>query len=136
MLLLAILKNPKNELENLCFSECLYYDTLTAYTSQKHPKAFCKENVPNISQIYSFSYGALAQHKNMNNFINLCHHNIDFGINAEWHFFATSHGRGPCDGVGGTIKRFAACSSLQHHQLLTPAQLYSWAKKYLPSIHV
>jgi hypothetical protein len=87
-------------------------------------------------QMYHFSDGASAKHKNKNNFINLCHHNTDFGINAEWHLFATSHGKGPCDGVGGTIKCLAASSSLQHHQILTPAQLYSRAKQHFPSIHV
>ena len=28
------------------------------------------------------------------NFLNLCHNKADFGIDAEWHFFATSHGKG------------------------------------------
>jgi hypothetical protein len=23
----------------------------------------------------------------------------------DWHFFATSHGKGPCDAVGGSVKR-------------------------------
>ena len=31
---------------------------------------------------------------------------------AEWNFFATSHGKGPPDGVGGFIKREAAKASL------------------------
>jgi hypothetical protein len=115
---------------------CLYHDTVMVYTFQKHLIPLFKENVPDISKIYYFSYGASAQYKNKNNFINLCHHNADFGINAAWHFFATSRGRGPCGGVGGTFKHFAAHSSLQHHQVLTPAQLYSRAKEHLPSIHV
>ncbi|ESO09020.1 hypothetical protein HELRODRAFT_168952 [Helobdella robusta] len=32
----------------------------------------------------------------------------DFGLKAEWHFFATSHGKSPCDGIGGTTKRLVA----------------------------
>jgi hypothetical protein len=109
---------------------------MTVYTFQKHLIAFLKQNVPNISKVYYFSYGASAQYKNKNNFINVCHHNTDFRIHAEWHFFATSRGKGPCDSVAGTTKGLAACSSLQHHQILTPAQLHSWAKEYLPFIHV
>jgi hypothetical protein len=69
-------KNSKNGLENLCFeiiSECLYHDTVTKYTFQKHLIEFLKENVPNISKLYYFSDGASAQYKNKNNFINLCH---------------------------------------------------------------
>ena len=52
-------------------------------------------------------------------------------------FFATSHGKGPCDGVGGTVKRLAARASLQRpyrDQLQTPLQLYQWAKENIPSV--
>ena len=30
------------------------------------------------------------------------------GVKLVWNFFATSHGKGPVDGVGGTLKRIAA----------------------------
>ena len=33
----------------------------------------------------------------------MCRNEVDFGMPAEWHFFATSDGKGPCDGVGGTV---------------------------------
>ena len=72
--------------------------------------------------------------KTAKNFINLCHREDDFGMPAEWHFFATSHGKGPCDGVGGTVKRLAAHASLQRpydKHILTPHQLYDFsAPKY------
>jgi hypothetical protein len=129
----SYLKNSKNKLENLCFiiiSECLYHDTVTVYAFQKQLIEFLKENVPNISKTYYFSDGASAQHKNKNNFINLCHHNTDFGIMLNGISLPHHMAKGPCDGVGGTIKRLAACSTLQHHQILTPAQLYSWAREH------
>ena len=31
----------------------------------------------------------------------------------EWIFFATSHGKSPCDGIGGTLKRVAYQESLK-----------------------
>jgi hypothetical protein len=34
-------------------------------------------------------------------------------VSAEWHFFATSHGKGQADGKGGTVKRLAAKTSQQ-----------------------
>jgi len=64
-------------------------------------------------KILYFSDEAASQYKNCKNFLNLCHHKVDFGVDAEWHFFATSHGKGPCDGLGGTVKRLAARASLQ-----------------------
>jgi hypothetical protein len=56
----------------------------------------------------------------------LCHHEADFGVLAQWHFLATSHGKGARDGVGGTVKRLAARASLQRphdQQIMTPRQL-------------
>ena len=59
---------------------------------------------------------------------------MDFGIPAEWHFHATAQGKGPCDGIGGNLKRFAARASLQapsKNLILTADALYQWAKKNL-----
>ena len=56
---------------------------------------------------------------------------------AEWHFFATSHGKGPCDGVGGTVKRLAAHASLQrpyYDQIMTPHQLFVFAQSEIPAM--
>ena len=54
-----------------------------------------------------------GQYKNYKTLYNVCLHFKDFGIEAVWHFFATSHGKSPCDGLGGTVKRLNARASLQ-----------------------
>jgi hypothetical protein len=44
--LVSYFKNSKKEMESPCFviiSECLYHDTVTVYTFQKHLIAFLKE---------------------------------------------------------------------------------------------
>ena len=85
--------------------------------------------------LYYFSDGAASQYKNRKNFLNLCYHQSDFGISAQWHFSATSHGKGACD--GGTVKRLAARASLQRpteEQILTPFRLYEWASQTIPLI--
>ena len=64
-----------------------------------------------VTKVFYFSDGSGAQYKNFKNFANLTFHKQDFGIEAEWHFFATSHGKNACDGVGGTLKRLAAKAS-------------------------
>ena len=66
-----------------------------------------------IKKLTYFSNGAALHYKNYKNFVNLCNYKADFGIDAEWHFFTTSLGKGPCDGWGGTVKRWAAKASLQ-----------------------
>ncbi|MFZ2538857.1 MAG: hypothetical protein WAX04_08135, partial [Oscillospiraceae bacterium] len=60
-----------------------------------------------------------------------------FGLSAKWHFFATSHGKSPCDGVGGTIKRLVARAILQattSNFLLTPDNLYQWCLQHITGI--
>ena len=59
-------------------------------------------------------------------------------MKAEWHFSATSHGKGACDGLGGTVKRLAARASLQrpyNDQIMTPRQLFDWACINVPSVY-
>ena len=80
----------------------------------------------------------MGQHKNLKNFLNLCLHGEDFDIPAEWHFFATSHGKGPSDGIGGTIKREATKASLQRpyeDQILTALDLFHFVESSLNGIN-
>jgi hypothetical protein len=57
--------------------------------------------------------------------------------NRIMHFFATSHGKEPCDGVGGTVKRLAAQARLQrpyNNQRMTPRQLYEFENAEIKNI--
>ena len=74
---------------------------------------YLKENLPIVDKILYFSDGCTEQYKNRKNFINLCHHQQDFNIGAEWIFFATSHGKSPCNGVGAFVKCYVVKRSLQ-----------------------
>ena len=132
------------ELRHLSYviiSDCLHHDTIAFYLFQKFFIAFLKKFLSERSQpkkIIYFSDGAASQYKNRKNFLNLCHHRNDFGIPAEWHFSATSHGKGACDGLGGTVKRLAARASLQrpyNDQIMTPRQLFDWASTNVPAVH-
>ena len=82
--------------------------------------------MPNLDLCIYFSNGAGSQYKNYKNFTNICHHEEDHGISAEWHIFVTSHGKSPCDGVGATVKRLVARASLQ----LTTETIYTAEKVY------
>ena len=96
----------------------------------------CTRN-PRINRIKYFSDGAVSEYKNFKSLINLMYHEHDFNLKAEHHFFATSHGKSPCDGIGGTIKREAANASLRAavtNQILTPEQLFLWAKENINGV--
>ena len=71
-----------------------------------------------MDKIY-FSEGCAEHNKNCKDFINLCHCQQDFNMDAEWIFFATSHGKLPCDGEG-FVKRYVAKHSLQRPNFELP----------------
>lgn len=57
-------------------------------------------------------------------------HFNDFGVHAEHHFYATSHGKSACDGIGGSVKRAAKRASLSNETLLitSATEMYEWIK--------
>ena len=83
---------------------CLISNCLNHNTNSVHKSISAVFNIrpkhPNVTQCIYFSDGASSQYKNCKNFINICHHNSDHGLEAEWNFFATSHAKSPCDGIG------------------------------------
>lgn len=133
----------KEGTELKCLSLCVVSDYLQHNTNVVHAfmhKALChlKTAIQNVTRVIYFTDGAASQYKNYKNLTNLCHHKNDFGIDAEWHFFATSHGKSSCDGIGGTVKRLAARASLQAatcDQILDPQQLFEWASANIHGIH-
>ena len=117
-------KNEQNEVVHpLCIiSDDLDHETSFVHQLQKLVTDFIKQNLPQIKKIEYWSDGCAGQYKKFKNFINLCKHKEDFGLDALWSFFATSHGKSPCDGIGGTVKRKIARTSLQRpvsDQILT-----------------
>lgn len=99
-----------------------------------------KFTLPHIRKILYFSDGCSGQYKNRKNLFNLCQHKKEFGIDAEWIFFATSHGKSSCDGIGGTVKRVTARASLQRPRekhILTPKDMFEFCSttSRLSNIH-
>jgi hypothetical protein len=77
----------------------------------------------------------MAQYKNRK-FISI-YHEQDFGLSAEWYFFATSHGNKQADGMGGTVKRLAAKTSLHKvysNQIQTPRELFNYCSSSIYNI--
>jgi len=119
-------------------SECLKHDTVAVYTFMKKLILMLKSKFTNLGKVFYFSDGSAAQFKNCKNFLNLCNHHKDFQLEAEWHFFASAHGKSACDGLGGTIKRMARKASLQrpyNDQILTPRELFLYAKENILGIN-
>ena len=58
-------------------------------------------------------------------------------MDARWVFFATSHSKQPCDGIGGTVKRLVSNASLKRDlkdQILPPCDLFQFCKENIQNI--
>ena len=92
---------------------------------------------PNVKKHEYFSDGCAGHYKNFKNLINLTLHHQDFGLDASWTFFATSHGKSPCDGIGGTVKRLTARASLHRstfQQILTARDMFNFCCQSIEGI--
>ena len=110
-------------------SDCLRHDTTTVHAFISNVLAHLKKELPNIKKVIYFSDGAPSQYKNYKNFSNVCNHENDHGLKVEWHFFATSHRKSPCDGI---VKRLVARASLQatvDHHILTAREMFKWREE-------
>ena len=127
------------EHRNICVvSDAKQHSTVTVYAFLSVVIPYLQTEFPDMKKVHYFTDGCVAQYKNKNNFVNLCHHEEDFGLEGEWNFFATSHGKSACDGIGGTMKRLLMKASLQRpytDPILTSEAVMHFCTKSIPGIH-
>ena len=96
-----------------------------------------KAKYPDIQRIDIFSDGAASQFKQRFLFSNLYPWEEKFEVKLRWHFFATSHGKGVVDGLGGTIKRSVfRYIRTGKAQAATPEEFAKVAATRNPGIHI
>lgn len=58
-----------------------------------------------VSRIHNWSDSPASQYRNKHIFDLIANHEQTYKIPAWWNYFEAVHGKGPCDGLGGTCKR-------------------------------
>lgn len=66
-----------------------------------------KEIDEDVEMIHYWTDGQTSQYRNKQVFFTIANHKEIFGVQARWNYFEAGHGKGPCDGLGGTTKRMA-----------------------------
>lgn len=87
-----------------------------------------------FKKVIYISDGCGGQYKNFKNFSNLMLHEADFGLEAEWHFTATTHGKGLPDAISAVVK----CSSRRYSlkkkcYIRTPLEMFEFCERSLTS---
>ncbi|CAF2625344.1 unnamed protein product [Rotaria sp. Silwood2] len=86
-----------------------------------------------LKEVHVFSDGAAQQFKQKFLFRNLCRL---FETFDSWHFFATSHGKGVVDGIGGSIKRLVYRSILSGQKCTSAADFITIARSKTNNIEL
>ena len=66
-----------------------------------------KQTVPELKYIHYLSDSPSSQYRNKHLMYIIAQHDKMFGIPCTWTYFESGHGKGPCDGIGGSSKRLA-----------------------------
>lgn len=67
---------------------------------------------------------------------NIKHHKFDYEIDASHNFFASCHGKGPCDAVGGVVKSCVRRASQSGKIIQTPNEVFDYVQKSLTKYKV
>lgn len=101
--------------------------------------AFLKRLIPEVREslnselkkVYYWTDGPSSQYRNKTAFYIVSNHEDMLGTAAEWNYFETGHGKGACDGVGGTAKRMADLSIKQGKVTVQDgSDFYKWGCQY------
>lgn len=106
-------------------------------TTKEFPDSIPGNVFDGILKVRYISDGARQHFKSKNAMWFLSHHNALFGCPATWTFFASGHGKGACDGVGGTLKlalkRYALNENRvtedKSHMVADAKAIFDWQKE-------
>jgi len=106
----AYFKNDNNDLSHKNFvyvSDDLGHNFGMVYAIMKDIMREIKEVVGNLKMVHYWTDSPSSQYRNKSAFYVISNHQNLLGVPAIWNYFETGHGKGPCDGIGGTAKRTA-----------------------------
>lgn len=83
-----------------------------------------------LRYIHYWTDSPSSQYRNRYIFNHIYNHFSLYGIFADWNYFEVGHGKGPCDGIGGTCKRAASEAVKQDKVSIQDARdFFNWATK-------
>ena len=109
---------------------CTLHSTVIVSNNLNHSKetvvAYVDMTIPaSVKLVSIWSDGPASQFKNR--YIAAALHTLQstYKLLIYWNFFATSHGKGPVDGIGGAVKRYgwSAVKARKHVVIMHPLLL-------------
>ena len=88
-------------------SEVLSHNSAMVYSIIKTLMSILSPRLPNLEYIHFWTDSPNSKYRNKTMFDLVSLFETLYGMRASWHIFEAGHGKGPCDGIGGTTKRNA-----------------------------
>lgn len=111
------------------------HNKYAVWTFMKEVLSAIKKMKPELKHIKIFTDNCAGQFKNKYSLSNLCFFEKDFGLTADWNFFASSHGKGAVDGVGAVVKRTAWMGVKARKVIINEAQdFYNYVSKEVENV--
>lgn len=118
-------------------SDHLCHDKHAVWTFLRQLIEILRGNLSQLKTIFVFSDGAASQFKNKYIMSSLCSSKEDFGVELHWSFFATSHGKGAVDGIGGNVKRKVwTCVKSRLYTVANAQEFFDCAREEIKGITV
>ena len=77
------------------------------YTFLKELIPNSKATRPDLKHVHYYMDSPTSQCRNKTISYLPCHHKELFDVTAPWNYFEAGHGKGPCNGAGGSVKHMA-----------------------------
>lgn len=118
-------------------SDCLQHDKYSVWVYLKELISHLKKIYPDVKKISIFSDGCTSQFKNRFILSSLPMLENITKLKITWSFFATAHGKGAVDAIGGTIKRIVWYGIKSRKINIVDAKGFAdYAIKKLEGIHI
>ena len=100
----------------MCLHQMSELTTATVLAIIRRLVAELRELIPSLVCIHYVTDLPSSQYRNKYMMHVVAFHEEEIGVKAAWHYLEAGHGKGPCDGVGGTSKRMADAAVTQGKQ--------------------
>ena len=101
-------KNHQKQVQSyVAMSDNLNHNATVVYCILRQIVPLLKLEFPALRKIHYLTDSPSSQYRNKTIFKLVCDHEEEFGIIARWNYLETVHGKGPCDGLGASVKRMA-----------------------------
>lgn len=90
-----------------------------------------RQLLPGLVKIHYLTDSPTSQYRNKTIFKLICEHAKEFdGVSAQWNYLEVGHGKGPCDGLGASVKRAADMAVKQEKSSIQDAnEFFTWASE-------